>query len=111
MTDKEIEQKEMNLNQTTPHILPPNPRPGFPGYYALIPFIFLTLIGCVVAVVVYIRRQSRLDALRHRLIPLYSYDPTEEQDEWPDASREEEEELAEPLYKEGKLSFSSAYGT
>lgn len=36
----------------------------------------------------------RLDELRHRLIPLYSYDPTEEQEEWERADREEEEELA-----------------
>lgn len=82
----------------------------------------------------------RLDELRHRLIPLYSYDPAEEeQEEWGDSGGEEEEELAvckpliinyippfwwvmkipanqefvfslqEPLYKEGKLSFTSGY--
>ncbi|XP_056243595.1 uncharacterized protein LOC130176493 isoform X2 [Seriola aureovittata] len=114
--EAEIEQKEMHFNHTTPHISPLNPKPGFPGYYALIPFVLLILIGCVVAAVVYIRRKAsffsfRLDELRHRLIPLYSYDPAEEQD-WSDGGREDEdEELAEPLYKEGKLSFSSGYGT
>ncbi|XP_071351693.1 small integral membrane protein 29-like [Trachinotus anak] len=109
--EEENQQKEMYFNRTTPHISPLNPKPGFPGYYALIPFVLLILIGCVVAVVVYIRRKSRLDELRHRLIPLYSYDPAEEQD-WSEGGREdEEEELAEPLYKEGKLSFSSGYRT
>lgn len=80
----------------------------------------------------------RLDELRHRLIPLYNYDPTEEQEDWGDADKEEDEELTvskppklhqpshiwgceelrvcfcslqEPLYKEGKLALSSAYGT
>ncbi|XP_035521157.1 uncharacterized protein C3orf18 homolog [Morone saxatilis] len=101
----------MHFNHTTPHISPTNPKPGFPGYYALIPFVLLTLIGCIVAMVIYIRRRSRLDELRHRLIPLYSYDPAEEQDNWGDSGKEnEEEELAEPLYKEGRLSFSSDYG-
>ncbi|KAF1386886.1 hypothetical protein PFLUV_G00099510 [Perca fluviatilis] len=107
---EEIEQKEMHFNSTTPHISPPNHKPGFPGYYALIPFVLLILIGCVLAMVVYIRRKSRLDELRHRMIPLYSYDAAEEQEEWKDAGREEEE-LTEPLYKEGKLLFSSVYGT
>ncbi|XP_031723551.1 uncharacterized protein LOC116394526 isoform X3 [Anarrhichthys ocellatus] len=104
---EEIKYTEMHFNHTTPHISPPNPKPGFPGYYALIILVLLLLIGCVIAMVLYIRRRSRLDELRHRLIPLYSYDPAEEQEEWEDAGREEEEELSEPLYKEGKLSFSS----
>lgn len=33
----------------------------------------------------------RLDDLRHRLIPLYSYDPAEEQEDWGDAGREDED--------------------
>ncbi|XP_070829232.1 small integral membrane protein 29-like [Chaetodon trifascialis] len=103
---EESEQKEMHFNYTTPLISTHNPKPGFPGYYALVLFVLLLLIGCIVAVVVYIRRRSRLDELRHRLIPLYSYDPAEQED-WGDGGVEdEEEELAEPLYKEGKLSFS-----
>ncbi|KAM4572563.1 small integral membrane protein 29-like isoform 1-T2 [Odontesthes bonariensis] len=100
----------MNLNNTTPHISPPYSKPGFPGYYALIPFVLLTLIGCIVAVVFYIRRRSRLDELRHRLIPLYSYDPAEDQEEWGESGREDEEaELAEPLYKKRQLSLTSGY--
>ncbi|XP_039987891.1 uncharacterized protein LOC120792702 isoform X2 [Xiphias gladius] len=89
--EEEMEQKEMHFNHSTPQISPLNPKPGFPGYYALIPFVLLILIGCMVAVVVYIRRKSRLNELRHRLIPLYSYDPAEDQD-WKDAGREDEEE-------------------
>ncbi|XP_036963208.1 small integral membrane protein 29-like [Acanthopagrus latus] len=104
------EATEMRSNLTTPHIYPTNPKLGFPGYYTLIPLVLLTLIGCVVAAVVYIRRRARLDELRHRLIPLYNYDPTEEQEDWGDADKEEDEELTEPLYREGKLALSSAYG-
>nr|XP_040018699.1 uncharacterized protein C3orf18 homolog isoform X1 [Gasterosteus aculeatus aculeatus] len=102
---EEIKPKEMHFNYT---ISPSKPNPGFPGYYALIPFVLLTLIGCVMALVVYVRRKSRLDELRHRLIPLYSYDPAEDEGEWEASGgrgEEEEEELAELLYKEGKLSF------
>uniref|UniRef100_UPI0037E70C93 small integral membrane protein 29-like n=1 Tax=Semicossyphus pulcher TaxID=241346 RepID=UPI0037E70C93 len=107
-----IEQREMHFNHTTPHISPPFHKPGFPGYYVLILILLLTLVGCVVAMVVYFRRKSRLDELRHRLIPLYTYDPTEEQDDWGEEGKEDEDkELAEPLYKEGKLYLSSDYGT
>ncbi|KAM7002623.1 small integral membrane protein 29-like [Tautogolabrus adspersus] len=109
---EEIGQRELHLNHTTPHISPSDAKPGFPGYYVLIPFLLLTLTGCVVAMVVYIRRKTRLDELRHRLIPLYSYDPTEEQDEWGYEGKDEnDEELAEPLYKEGKLYLSPDYRT
>ncbi len=39
----------------------------------------------------------RLDELRHRLIPLYSYDPAEEQD-WGGAGKEDEElAVSKPL--------------
>lgn len=47
----------------------------------------------------------RSNELRHRLIPLYSYDPAEEQDNWWDAGKEnEEEELA--VRKPLKLYFT-----
>ncbi|XP_041852280.1 small integral membrane protein 29-like [Melanotaenia boesemani] len=99
---------EMNLNHTTPYTSPPNNKPGFPGYYALIPFVLLTLTGLIVAAVFYIRRRSRLDELRHRLIPLYSYDPAEVEEEWGDTDRvEDEAELTEPLYKKTQLSITS----
>ncbi|KAM4734674.1 small integral membrane protein 29-like [Anableps anableps] len=97
----------MNLN-TTSFISTPNIKPEFPGYYALIPLVVLALSGCIVTVVFYVKRRSRLDELRHRLIPLYTYDPAEEQDDWGDYDKDdEEEELAEPLYKDSQLSFTS----
>ncbi|XP_042077894.1 uncharacterized protein LOC143419394 [Maylandia zebra] len=105
-------QEEMHPNHTTPHISPVPSKPVFPGYYSLIPLVVLILIGCIVAVVVYIRRKMRLDDLRHRLIPLYSYDPAEEQEDWGDAGREDEDaELNEPLYKKAQLTISSGYAT
>ncbi|KAM9855034.1 small integral membrane protein 29-like [Aulostomus maculatus] len=95
----------MQFNHTTPHTSPTIPVGAFRGYYLLIPFVLLTLTGCVVAMVFYIKRRVRLDELRHRLIPLYSYDPAEEEDDhWDDARTEEEQQLAEPLY-----SFTSGY--
>ncbi|KAG7231118.1 hypothetical protein INR49_027158, partial [Caranx melampygus] len=91
---EEMERKETLFNNTTttatPVTSPLNHKPGFPGYYALIPLVLLILIGCVVALVIYLRRKARLDELRHRLIPLYSYDPAEQQD-WSDREDDPEE--------------------
>lgn len=102
----------MDPNHTTTHISPPHKSPEFPGYYAIIPLVLLTLIGCVVAMVFYLRRRIRLDELRHRLIPLYTYDPTEEEEEWGVGGRDDEDlELIEPLYKDATLSINSDYGT
>lgn len=49
--------------------------------YVLVPFFLITIIGIVVAVALYIRRKRRLDRLRHQLLPVYSYDPSEELNE------------------------------
>lgn len=49
----------------------------------------------------------RLDELRHRLIPLYSYDPAEDEGEWEASGgrgEEEEEELAVSRPQKIKLS-------
>ncbi|KFO75992.1 Uncharacterized protein C3orf18, partial [Cuculus canorus] len=47
----------------------------------LLSFGIITVIGLAVAMVLYIRKRKRLEKLRHQLMPMYSFDPTEEQDE------------------------------
>ncbi|XP_028908298.1 uncharacterized protein C3orf18 homolog [Ornithorhynchus anatinus] len=47
----------------------------------LLSFGIITVIGLAVAMVLYIRKQKRLEKLRHQLMPMYNFDPTEEQDE------------------------------
>lgn len=47
----------------------------------LLSFGIITVIGLAVAVVFYIRKKKRLEKLRHQLMPMYNFDPTEEQDE------------------------------
>ncbi|XP_062397592.1 small integral membrane protein 29 [Sardina pilchardus] len=49
--------------------------------YVLVPLFLVTIIGIVTAVVLYIRRKRRLDRLRHQLLPVYTYDPSEEVNE------------------------------
>ncbi|XP_003506343.2 small integral membrane protein 29 isoform X1 [Cricetulus griseus] len=46
--------------------------------YVLGPFFLITLVGVVVAVVMYMQKKQRVDRLRHHLLPMYSYDPAEE---------------------------------
>ncbi|XP_029428967.1 small integral membrane protein 29 [Rhinatrema bivittatum] len=48
------------------------------GSYVLVPFFLLTIVGIVVAVIMYIQKRKRVDRLRHHLLPMYSYDPAEE---------------------------------
>ncbi|XP_004451843.1 uncharacterized protein C3orf18 homolog isoform X2 [Dasypus novemcinctus] len=47
----------------------------------LLSFGIITVIGLAVATVLYIRKKKRLEKLRHQLMPMYNFDPTEEQDE------------------------------
>ncbi|EPQ05677.1 Hypothetical protein D623_10033960 [Myotis brandtii] len=46
--------------------------------YVLGPFFLITLIGVVVAVVMYVQKKKRGDRFHHHLLPMYSYDPAEE---------------------------------
>lgn len=70
-----------SMNHTTPHVSPSVNTKDLQGYYALIPFVLITVLGCALAVAIYFKRRYRSDELRHRLIPMYSYDPAE-QDEY-----------------------------
>ncbi|XP_061774088.1 small integral membrane protein 29-like [Nerophis ophidion] len=99
--EEESKQMKMHPNQTTPRISPQNTDSGFVAYAAVIPVVVLTLIGFLAALVLYIKRRMRLDELRHRLIPVYSYDPAEEVHAWKHGAPDGEEELAELLCKEG----------
>ncbi|KAM4563094.1 small integral membrane protein 29 [Odontesthes bonariensis] len=49
--------------------------------YVLVPFLLLTIAGIAAAVILYIRRKRRIDRLRHQLLPVYTYDPSEELNE------------------------------
>ncbi|XP_034022192.1 LOW QUALITY PROTEIN: uncharacterized protein C3orf18 [Thalassophryne amazonica] len=47
----------------------------------LVPFGIITIIGLAVAIMLYIRKRKRLEKLRHQLMPMYNFDPAEEQDD------------------------------
>ncbi|KAJ8394838.1 hypothetical protein AAFF_G00041930 [Aldrovandia affinis] len=47
----------------------------------LVPFGIVTVIGLAVVMMLYIRKRKRLEKLRHQLMPMYNFDPAEEQDE------------------------------
>ncbi|KAI4876743.1 hypothetical protein NFI96_028149 [Prochilodus magdalenae] len=47
----------------------------------LLPFGIITVIGLAVVVLLYIRKKKRLEKLRHQLMPMYNFDPAEEQDD------------------------------
>ncbi|CAL8402488.1 unnamed protein product [Arctogadus glacialis] len=47
----------------------------------LLPFGIITVIALAVVVMLYIRKRKRLEKLRHQLMPMYNFDPAEEQDD------------------------------
>uniref|UniRef100_A0A8C6P3B5 Chromosome 3 open reading frame 18 n=1 Tax=Nothobranchius furzeri TaxID=105023 RepID=A0A8C6P3B5_NOTFU len=47
----------------------------------LVPFGIIMVIGLAVAMMLYIRKRKRLEKLRHQLMPMYNFDPAEEQDD------------------------------
>ncbi|XP_072222815.1 small integral membrane protein 29 [Leuresthes tenuis] len=67
----------MNSTTQTPAVVDGGVRVG----YVLVPFLLLTIAGIAAAVILYIRRKRRIDRLRHQLLPVYTYDPSEELNE------------------------------
>ncbi|XP_077460215.1 uncharacterized protein C3orf18 homolog [Stigmatopora argus] len=47
----------------------------------LLPFGVITVLGLALALMLYVRKRKRLEKLRHQLMPMYSFDPAEEQDD------------------------------
>ncbi|XP_060931108.1 small integral membrane protein 29 [Limanda limanda] len=67
----------MNSTTQPPHTVDGN----VSASYVLVPFFLITIIGIVAAVIMYIRKKRRMDRLRHQLLPVYTYDPSEELNE------------------------------
>ncbi|CAL1285258.1 unnamed protein product [Larinioides sclopetarius] len=58
-----------------------------PDHTALLDFVILPLVTIVTVIIIvglvaFIIRKKRLDKLRHHLMPLYSFDPAEEGEDW-----------------------------
>ncbi|MBN3279210.1 SOCS2 protein, partial [Polyodon spathula] len=64
----------MSRNSTTPTDVTGDAAAG----YILVPFLFITVVGIAVAGVMYVQKKRRVDRLRHQLLPVYTYDPSEE---------------------------------
>ncbi|XP_046565983.1 small integral membrane protein 29-like [Haliotis rubra] len=60
--------------------------------YILIPIGSVIFIGLVIIVIVLVLKKNRLDRLRHHLMPLYSFDPGDENGDWESELLEEERE-------------------
>ncbi|XP_075030285.1 small integral membrane protein 29 isoform X1 [Calonectris borealis] len=65
------------MNNTTAPTAPGTAGDSLVGY-VLGPFLLVTLLGAILAAVMYVQKKRRFDRLRHRLLPMYSYDPAEE---------------------------------
>ncbi|XP_061841212.1 small integral membrane protein 29 [Nerophis lumbriciformis] len=66
------------MNSTTPS---PTINGDVAVSYVLVPFFLITILGIALAVILYIRKKRRIDRLRHQLLPIYTYDPSEEVNE------------------------------
>ncbi|KAG0442628.1 hypothetical protein HPB47_015653, partial [Ixodes persulcatus] len=50
--------------------------------YVFVPLGLVVCLGLAAALVVFLVRKSRLDRLRHHLMPFYSFDPQDEGEDW-----------------------------
>lgn len=50
--------------------------------YVFVPLSLVVCLGLATALVVFLVRKSRLDRLRHHLMPFYSFDPQDEGEDW-----------------------------
>ncbi|GFS58484.1 hypothetical protein NPIL_420301 [Nephila pilipes] len=78
-----ISQDDFNITATNITLV----HHGASDHTALIDFVILPLVTIatviiIVGLVAFIIRKKRLDKLRHHLMPLYSFDPAEEGEDW-----------------------------
>ncbi|XP_010019920.1 PREDICTED: uncharacterized protein C3orf18 homolog [Nestor notabilis] len=73
----------------------------------LLSFGIITVIGLAVAMVLYIRKRKRLEKLRHQLMPMYNFDPTEEQDELEQELLEHGRDAASSQASQSKILLTS----
>ncbi|XP_019711946.1 uncharacterized protein C3orf18 homolog isoform X1 [Hippocampus comes] len=73
-----IPANESSFNSTT---FPEAVMEGSGMGMVLLPFGVIALIGLTLALILYIRKRKRLEKLRHQLMPMYNFDPAEEQDD------------------------------
>ncbi|GIY73710.1 hypothetical protein CDAR_464181 [Caerostris darwini] len=50
--------------------------------FVILPLVAIVTVIFVVGLVTIVMRKKRLDKLRHHLMPLYSFDPAEEGEDW-----------------------------
>ncbi|XP_036850199.1 uncharacterized protein C3orf18 homolog [Manis javanica] len=67
----------------------------------------ITVISLAVAMVLYIRKKKRLEKLRHQLMPMYNFDPTEAQEELEQELLEHGRATASLRAVQGKTSLPS----
>ncbi|CAL1594963.1 unnamed protein product [Knipowitschia caucasica] len=100
---------ENYLNYTTG--APPSPQSkDNTGIYCLILIPIVLIALAILATVFYLKkRKRRSDELRHRLVPVYMYDPAEQDQD--DLNYDSEQEVEKPLQRYGRLSVGFDYGT
>ncbi|XP_042878865.1 cell wall protein DAN4-like isoform X2 [Penaeus japonicus] len=88
------------------------PAPPHPGLsVALSLFILLAVILIIGAGVWWIRRRRQLERLRHQLMPMYNFDPTDDADDWENQLLEEERSLRPEAEKVQMYSGNSTFDT
>ncbi|XP_074645674.1 uncharacterized protein LOC141901962 isoform X2 [Tubulanus polymorphus] len=93
---------------------PPTPKPDLSKNNSHVLVSVLVPLGCLLLIaffaflVIFILKKSRLDKLRHHLMPLYNFDPAEEDGDWESELLEEDKEQQSPSPTAGpKLKFNS----
>ncbi|CAL1536986.1 unnamed protein product, partial [Lymnaea stagnalis] len=50
--------------------------------FILLPVTAIACVGIAIGVIVWLLKRSRMDKLRHHLMPLYSFDPSDSSQDW-----------------------------
>ncbi|XP_078596454.1 uncharacterized protein LOC144873223 isoform X2 [Branchiostoma floridae x Branchiostoma japonicum] len=97
-------------NITEPTYLPPQPGEHHSTAHIVLVWVFAPLgtlltVLFLVALGFYIRKRRRLEKLRHQLMPLYNFDPSEEGDDWESELLNEVKDTSSLVSDRGKVSW------
>ncbi|XP_069101027.1 small integral membrane protein 29-like [Argopecten irradians] len=86
---------EGTVNSTTVAVPPSIPSSGSHALvYIFIPLGSLLVVVLLAIAVVIVLRRSKMEKLRHHLMPMYSFDPADEDEDWESELLEDQDKVA-----------------
>ncbi|XP_021364158.1 uncharacterized protein C3orf18-like isoform X2 [Mizuhopecten yessoensis] len=110
MSNSSSWEDKTNVTSATSTSGPPLSPESHTLVYILVPLGSLFLVILLAIVVVIVLRRSKMERLRHHLMPMYSFDPADEDEDWESElleDQDKEQQSPSPTGSSQRYNFTS----